>query len=70
MIALMVSAILDLSAPEQRLLACTFPGSDPAQEAISLQVEALPSLRDNGHLFRVRLPSRPDGRVSRPGPAH
>ena len=53
--ALLISAIINLAAPSERVLACTFPAQTPDEQPIRIRVESLPSLRDNGNIFRVRL---------------
>jgi hypothetical protein len=54
-VAMMISAVMDLSAPAERVLACTFPSADESRRPISVKVEALPSLRDADGIFRIRL---------------
>ena len=53
--ALLVSAILEIAAPDPAQLACSFPGRGPAETTISLRVEALPLQVTDRPLFRVRM---------------
>ena len=55
LIALLASALLDLAAPGSKLLACHFPAPDPGKAAISVKVEATPSLQDRADLFHIRM---------------
>lgn len=51
--AFLATALIETLAPGPRMLACTFPAPSPADAAISLEVEARPSLMDRDGQFYV-----------------
>ena len=53
--AFLVTAFIETLSPGPRIVACTFPAPTPGEHAISLAVEARPSLLDRADRFRVRV---------------
>ena len=51
--AFLATAFIESFTPGPRMLACTFPAPTPEQAAISVEVEARPSLMDRDNQFRV-----------------
>ena len=53
--ALAMSAFIEFLEPGPRMASCTFPATEPDQRAISVVVEARPSLMDVGERYRISL---------------